>query len=319
MKRRCLLLIAILLCLLLCQSAFAAVELPGYSITKICDGDSFIDNRNATVDHIVEFHSSATLDEKGHVADFAVWLDDGEAIHPYIYYHTPETYLLDNGSLYLLIVYPGDNDQTCYDVYRITCAGGFCFDDEEYVCKLWYVGGFACNSNPDGIRVNIDGSLSVLERWDALWSPCCVETRVVLLDDYDYYSAIEYAQDQFGTCVDTEPFSDDPDMPDRVRGVYILPVNAQTLDWPVVVCITQPLPLYAEPDADSEIVYTLEEGCLAAALGWNGDWIYLCKYENNEYICSGWLQTDPDAWDSIFVNGESVPADYYIYGLPRGG
>lgn len=318
MKRRCMLL-SILLCVLLCQGAFATVELPAYSITKICNGDSFIDNRNATTDHIVEFHSSAALDENGWVTDFAVWLDDGEAIHPYIHYDTPETYLLDNGSLYLLVAVPVDDDQTHYGVYRITCAGGFCFDDEDYACELCYVDGFRCDSEPDAIRVNIDGSLSVLVRWDALWSPCCVETRVVLLDDYDNSSAIEYAQDRFSVYVDTEPSSDDTDMPDRVKGVYVLPVNAQTLDRPVVVCITQPLPLYAEPDADSGIVYTPEEGCLVAALGWNGDWIYLCKYENNEYICSGWLQTDPDNWRDIFVNGEFVPADDYMYGLPRGG
>lgn len=310
MKKLGILISLCMLLSLLCGNALAVEAVECYSIRPVHDGDSFAIDEDA----LIKINFSAEKQPDGWYYDYTLQVNDGAEISGDIRGFQGMYLVTRYHDAYLFVYAWGDDDSDLYDIYHIAREYN---DSYEYEYKLYPVGYLFCDSSPEQIRVNLDGSLTVLARNDILSSPTYSEAKVMFIEDVDYDGVLEYWRDKFGTY---EEADSEDDSEDRLRGIYWLPDQVRPLADVAVACATEELALYANPDEASEIAYTVQPGTLVAILGYCDDWAYISKYEEDfNEICGGWLQMDPQWWGRVMIDGEFREIDDYLYGLHRGG
>lgn len=308
--------LGILICLcmllsLLCGNALAVEAVECYSIRPVHDGDCFAIDE----DVLIKINFSAEKQPDGETYstdwyDYTLQVNDEAEISGDIYDFQGMYLVTRYHDAYLFVHGGGDDDSYSYYIYHIAREYN---DYYEYKYKPFPVGYLFCDSSPEQIRVNLDGSLTVLVRNDILSSPTYSESKVMFIEDVDYDGVLEYWRDKFGTY---EEADSEDDSEDRLRGIYWLPDQVRPLTNAGVACATEELALYADPNEASEIAYTVQPGTLVAILGYCDDWAYISKYEVNfNEICGGWLQMDPQWWGRVMIDGESREIDDYLYGL----
>lgn len=306
MKKLGILISLCMLLSLLCGNALAVEAVECYSIRPVHDGDSFAIDEDA----LIKINFSAEKQPDGWYYDYTLQVNDGAEISGDISGFQGMYLVTRYHDAYLFVHGGGDDDSYSYYIYHI---GREYNDSYEYEYKPFPVGYLFCDSTPEQIRVNLDGSLTVLARNDILSSPTYSESKVMFIEDLDYDGALEYWWDKYGSYED--------DSEDRLHGIYWLPDQARPLADVAVACATEEFALYADPNEASEIAYTVQPGTLVAILGYCDDWAYISKYEEDfNEICSGWLPLDPQlSWGYFMLDGESHEIDDYLYGLHRGG
>lgn len=324
MKKLGILISLCMLLSLLCGNALAVEAVECYSIRPVHDGDSFAIDE----DVLIQINFSAEKQPDGWYHDYTLQVNDGAEISGDIYNFQGMYLVTRYHDAYLFVYAWGDDDSDMYDIYHIAREYN---DSYEYEYKLYPVGLLDCYSSPEQIRVNLDGSLTVLARNDILSSPTYSESKVMFIEDMDYGGMLEYkySWDKYFSDEETDEEADledeyqdyEDDSEDRLHGIYWLPDQARPLADVAVACATEEFALYADPNEASEIAYTVQPGTLVAILGYCDDWAYISKYEEDfNEICSGWLPLDPQlSWGYFMLDGESHEIDDYLYGLHRGG
>lgn len=329
MKKLGILISLCMLLSLLCGNALAVEAVECYSIRPVHDGDSFAIDE----DVLIKINFSAEKQPDGETYstdwyDYTLQVNDEAEISGDIYDFQGMYLVTRYHDAYLFVHGGGDDDSYSYYIYHIAREYN---DYYEYKYKPFPVGYLFCDSSPEQIRVNLDGSLTVLARNDILSSPTYSEAKIMFIEDVDYHGVLEYkySWDKYFSDEETDEEADpedeyqdyEDDSEDRLRGIYWLPDQARPLADVAVACATEELALYADPNEASEIAYTVQPGTLVAILGYCDDWAYISKYEEDfNEICGGWLPLDPQlSWGYFMLDGESREIDDYLYGLHRGG